>query len=86
MTDVFDHARHPIAIGPTVATRRTAPEPDDAVVLEAIGWEPCGLEALMVRTGSAVGELSLALDRLEDAGWIARRGGWTERVGPSVSR
>ncbi len=65
---------------------RTAPQPDDALVLEAIGWEPCGLEALMVRTGRPIGELALALDRLEVAGWIARRGGWTERVGSVTGR
>ena len=85
ITDVF------ITLGmasPSVERRETraAPKPEDVHVLEAIGWEPCGLEALMVRTGRAVGELSLALDRLEDAGWIARRGGWTERVGASVRR
>jgi DNA processing protein len=65
---------------------RTAPHTDDAAVLEAIGWEPCGTEELMLRTGLALGELALTLDRLEDAGWIVRRSGWSERVGPSEQR
>jgi DNA processing protein len=62
--------------------RETRPMPDsgDAVVLEALGWEPTGLEALLVRTGRTIGDLALALDRLEAAGWIARRGGWAERI------
>jgi DNA processing protein len=60
---------------------RTRPEPDDAGVLEAVGWEPCGIEALMVRTGRDLGALQLALGRLEAAGWVACRGGWVERMG-----
>lgn len=59
---------------------RARPEPADAEVLEAIGWDPCGIEALVVRTGRDLGEVQLALERLEGAGWIARRGGWIERV------
>ena len=55
-------------------------------MLDAVGWEPCSIETLMVRTGRSLGELALALDRLDDAGWIARRGGWVERVDAAVNR
>lgn len=60
---------------------RTPPSEGDAQVLAGIGWEPCSTEALMMRTGRSLGELALVLDRLENSGWVVRRGGWTERVG-----
>ncbi|WP_334144651.1 DNA-processing protein DprA [Rhabdothermincola sp.] len=59
---------------------RPVPEPADARVLEQIGWEPVALEQLVLRTGLELGSLVLALDRLEAAGWVARRAGWFERV------
>jgi DNA processing protein len=59
--------------------RRDPPSVDDAAVLDALEWEPTSLETLMLRTGLALGQLSSALDRLERAGWIARRGSWSER-------
>jgi DNA processing protein len=62
--------------------RRTPPTGSDAAVLETMGWEPCSVDALLLRTGLAVGELAGALERLEDGGWIVRRGGWCERIGP----
>lgn len=60
---------------------RTPPAASDLVVLEAIGWEPCALEPLLLRTGLGIGALTLALDRLAADGWVVRRGAWTERVG-----
>jgi DNA processing protein len=74
-------------VGATVPRRdrRPTPSADDEVLLDAIGWEPCGTEELMLRTGRSLGDLALALDRLEDAGWIARRSGWSERVGPGTA-
>lgn len=77
--DVFFHLGMPR----TTARRRDArprPEPADAELLEAMGWEPCGAETLMVRTGRDLGAIELGLTRLERAGWIVRRGGWAERV------
>ncbi len=59
--------------------RREPPSADDAAVLDALEWEPTSLETLVLRTGLALGQLSSALDRLERAGWIARRGSWSER-------
>jgi DNA processing protein len=61
--------------------RRVAPRGSDAMVLDAIGWEPCAVDTLLSRTGLSLGELGAALDRLDDAGWIVRRGSWCERVG-----
>lgn len=63
--------------------RRPKPTEADAAVLDAIEWEPCSTERLLLRTGRSLGDLALALDRLEDAGWIVRRAGWSERVGPT---
>jgi DNA processing protein len=75
-------------VAPTARERRVRPAPSDgdAVVLDAIGWEPCAIDQLLLRTGRSLGELTLALDRLEHAGWVVRRGGWTERVGPTTER
>lgn len=60
--------------------RRAAPDPADAAVLDAIGWEPVTLDQMALRTGLDLGRLASALDRLCDAGWVARAGGWYEQV------
>lgn len=59
---------------------RPAPTGDDATVLEALGWQPATLDQLVLRTGRDIGGLSLALLRLEGAGWVVAQGGWWERV------
>jgi DNA-binding IclR family transcriptional regulator len=51
------------------------------VVLDAVGWQPATLDHLVLRTGLDLARLAPALDRLCDTGWVARRGGWYERVG-----
>jgi DNA processing protein len=61
--------------------RRTPPTGTDAVVLDAIGWDPCSVDSLLLRTGLPLGELGAVLDRLDETGWIVRRGAWCERVG-----
>ena len=79
VSDVYFH----LGIAHTPTRRRDSrPRPDarDAEVLDALGTEPCGIESLLVRTGRGLGDIELSLDRLETAGWIARRGGWAERV------
>lgn len=60
--------------------RRPPPDARDQPVLEAVGWQPSNLDQLVLRTGLGVGHLAPALDRLCDAGWVAREGGWYERV------
>jgi DNA processing protein len=65
--------------GPS-ADRRAQPEATDRPVLEAVGWQPATLDHLVLRTGLDLGRLALALDRLCAAGWVARHGGWYERV------
>ena len=59
---------------------RPPPAEADALVLDALGWQPTTLDQLALRTGRSLGELSLALDRLDEAGWASARGGWWERV------
>ena len=64
------------------ADQRPPPEPgDEAGVLEALGWEPAAFEDLCARTGRTPGQVSVALARLQHAGWVGERGGWWERIG-----
>jgi DNA processing protein len=60
--------------------RRVPPDHADRPVLEAVGWQPSTLDQLVLRTGRDLGGLAPALDRLCGAGWVARHGGWYERV------
>jgi DNA processing protein len=62
------------------ADARAEPDPADREVLEQVGWEAATLDQLVVRTGRDLGGLAPALDRLCDAGWVRRAGGWYERV------
>jgi DNA processing protein len=59
---------------------RPRPDPADDPVLEAVGWQPATLDQIGVRTGHGLAVLAPALDRLCEAGWVARRGGWYERI------
>jgi DNA processing protein len=66
---------------------RPEPVPADRDVLEQVGWEAATLDQLVVRTGRDLSSLAPALDRLCDAGWVTRTGGWYERVaGQGTSR
>lgn len=60
--------------------RRAVPGVGDRAVLDAVGWQPSSLDQLVIRTGLELASLAPALDRLCDAGWVARQGGWYERV------
>ncbi len=63
-----------------VRDRRTAVTGDDRAVLDALAWQPASLEQLAARTALRLGDLSLALVRLRESGWVDERGGWYERV------
>jgi DNA processing protein len=75
-----------VALGLRPAGRRsrneTRPRPDagDVTVLDAVGWQPATLDQIGARTGHNLAVLAPALDRLCESGWVARRGGWYERV------
>jgi DNA processing protein len=60
--------------------RRVAPSEPDGRVLDQFEWQPATFDQLVLRTGLGLVELSGALDRLVDAGWVDRRGGWYERI------
>ncbi len=60
--------------------RRVAPPITDQPVLEAVGWAPSSLDQLLLRTGMPLAALAPALERLCEAGWVARQGGWYERI------
>jgi DNA processing protein len=66
------------------AELRPAPDPADAPVLEAVGWQPTTLDQVALRTGLDLAALAPALDRLREAGWLSQRGGWYERVAGGV--
>lgn len=63
-----------------VAEVRSPPGPDEAVVLEALGWEPATFDDLCARSGHGPGQVSVALARLQGARWVAESAGWWERV------
>ncbi|HET6773120.1 MAG TPA: DNA-processing protein DprA, partial [Acidimicrobiales bacterium] len=63
--------------------RRATPHGADQPVLDAVGWQPSTLDQLLARTGLSLAVLAPAIDRLCDAGWVARRGGWHERIAAS---
>lgn len=62
---------------------RPLPSPEEAVVLDAVGWAPVSLDGLVARTQCSLGQLALALNRLCDQGWLVERSGWFERVARS---
>jgi DNA processing protein len=59
---------------------RQSPDAVGRDVLAALGWEAANLEQLVVRTGRAVPEVSLALHALEVEGWVEQDGPWYEQV------
>ncbi|MPY94618.1 MAG: DNA-protecting protein DprA [Acidimicrobiia bacterium] len=50
-------------------------DPDQASVLDALGWEPARLDELAMRTGLALGRLAAAIDGLERSGIVERARG-----------
>jgi len=62
--------------------RRPPPCPEDAPVLEAVGWEATSTEQVLVRTGLTPSRLAVALTHLEADGWVRNLGGWWERAAP----
>ncbi len=67
---------------PTRTDHRPAPGPEDAPVLEAVGWEATSTEQVLVRTGLTPSRLAVALTHLEVGGWVRNLGGWWERAAP----
>ena len=48
-------------------------------VLEAVGWEPTGMETLLKRTNLPMGKVALCLVFLTRGGWITAGNGWWMR-------
>jgi len=71
------------ALSRSLRDPRPAPSPEDAEVLDAIGWAPRSLDGLALRVPNSLGQLALALSRLCDQGWLVERSGWYERVARS---
>ena len=62
------------------AEERPVPGPEEAPVLEALGWEPATFDDLCSRSGRSPGQVSVGLARLQAGGWVSERAGWWERV------
>ena len=62
------------------ADRRPAPGPEEAGILDALGWEPATFDDLCAQSGRTPAEVSVALARLQNGGWVGERAGWWERV------
>lgn len=60
--------------------RRRAPDAVALSVLDAFDWEPATLEHLVLRTGLPIGQLSLSVHQLLEAGWIRSDGSFYERL------
>ena len=61
---------------------RPPPGPDEAAVLEALGYEAISTEQLLARTELSPGQVAVALAHLEHDGRARGGGGWWERVPP----
>ena len=62
------------------ADPRAAPGPEEAPLLDVLGWEPATFDDLCARSGRNPGQVSVSLARLQAGGWLAERAGWWERV------
>jgi DNA processing protein len=59
---------------------RPPPGPEEAALLDALGWEPATFDDLCARTGGSPALVSVSLSRLHGAGRVAERAGWWEQV------
>jgi DNA processing protein len=66
--------------------RRPTPQGHAATLLAAVPWHAVPVERLVAETGLPLGEVMLALDELDDDGWVLQRGGWIERVARAGAR
>jgi DNA processing protein len=64
---------------------RPMPSGLDRTVLDAIGDDACELDSIVRRAGRPLGEVAIALGRLEASGWLQHTGGWFERVDTPVT-
>jgi DNA processing protein len=81
-----------VALGLSASTQRDgresrpAPTEDDAVVLEAVGWQPSSFDQVALRVGIDLPTLAQSFERLLAAGWIVQHGAWYERIAQGDSR
>lgn len=59
---------------------RRRPDPADQPLIELLADGGLELGELVARSGRSVGEVALALGRLERGGWVLDTGGWFERL------
>lgn len=68
-----------------VLDTRRPPEPRDDPVLAAVDWSPTSISTLLRRIPLSPPQLTAALYRLLDGGWVKCTDGWWERVAPPGS-
>ncbi|MFN0026517.1 MAG: DNA-processing protein DprA [Acidimicrobiales bacterium] len=68
---------------PALVVSGRALEPDDAALLEALGWEPADLDDLQERTGWSLGRISAAVERLLVGDRLVRQGTGFVQVHPT---
>ncbi len=82
--DIFDELHPILGISPKIATAHAASRPDAAlpsldkeyeILLDALGFEPAGLDAIVARTGFAAGAVASMLLILELDGRIQQQPG-----------
>lgn len=78
-------------LAPARSERRPQPTGDDAVVLEAVGWEATSTQQVLDRCGLVPLRVAVAISHLEADGWLRPSGGqagWWERAAspPSPGR
>ena len=82
--DVLEELRMPAGAGPAAAATApdAAPPPDDSSLLQALGYDPQSVDALVARTGRDAASLQVELLELELDGHVARLpGGLFQRRG-----
>ena len=62
------------------AVREAEDDGAASAVLDALGWERCSVEQVLVRTGLSLPAVSMALERLRTAGHANGEAGWWERA------
>jgi DNA processing protein len=71
---------------PDLPEQRPAPSAGDHRVLDAVGWQPSSFDQVVLRSGQTVPAVAEGIERLLGAGWIARQGGWYERIAQGQDR
>lgn len=85
VADVLVALGHDVVAPRVAAEHRRPPDPAGSAILDQLPWHAVPLEQVLVTTSMGLGELTMALERLEQQGWVSLRAGWVERLGRTSS-